>query len=134
MRIKRSLAVSTTFPTDWPPGCPPQDAVPASGRVFRLVRGSTPSPDDFKSHFDQGKKVPAKQCTGRSLSVFRTKQQAAQCQALLQYLGDHVAFGDLSSGHGMTKLSQRKHPGHTEWWPYAGVDPAKILVQIEALT
>jgi hypothetical protein len=100
--------------------------------VYRIVPTATPSPDAFKSHFELGKAKP-NSCAGRALSVFRTKKQAAVCQAILQYLGDHVAVGDLTAAHGMTRLSEKKHPGHTSWWPHDGVDPRAVLSAIEGL-
>lgn len=121
---------NATFPSAWPDGCPPVDAVDAADAVFRIVDGPNPTNDSFRSHFELGK---CKQCNCRSLSVFQTKAKAAKCQSILQYLGDHIAWGVLTSAHGKTKLADKKHPGHTEWWVAEGVVPSAVLATIEAL-
>src|SRR4051812_30019025 len=59
-----------TFPSDWPPGCPPSDSEAADGVVYRIAKSSPPGDDDFLSQSELGRKR-GDECLRRALSVFR---------------------------------------------------------------
>lgn len=118
---QRSSAVN--FPTTWPHGCPPADAEAASGELFRVAKTHPPSAEDFKSHAELGKKSLGPQCLRVGLSLFRSLDDAEHLTLLFPKLGRHVLRGRLQAHHGVTKLTpSNRHPSHTTWWPYEGVN------------
>jgi hypothetical protein len=52
---------------------------------------------------------------------------------LFRKMGDYIAEGSLAAEHGTTKLTEGKQPTHTTWWPYDGVDRARIFAVVEDL-
>lgn len=121
----------STFPSDWPHECPPASAEDANTDAYRIVRASPPTADDFKNHYELGREKSPRRCRARALSVFRSKEEARKAWLVLRYLGDHFASGRLRPIHGKTMLAEGTHPGHLEWWPYEGVDPAAVLTKVE---
>ncbi len=61
------------WPSFFPAGCPPENAQPSFGEVFRLVKKDPPTSEDFKSHRETqpDKKFDVLECEVCSLSVFR---------------------------------------------------------------
>lgn len=123
----------SVFPDDWPPDCPPPDAVPAIGVVYRLVKNNPAAVTDFRTHAELNKLPKAPPCLRVGLSVFRTREDAVHQAALLPFLGDKVASGELRPEHGKTKLTPGKMPSHTTWWPYPIVDRVAPFMTVEAL-
>lgn len=109
------------FPTIWPPDCPPEDAVPAAGRVFRLVHGNPPHSADFITHFESGRLPKAPSCLRAGLSLFRELQDAVHQRLLFPRLGELIAQAVLKEADGKTKLTEGRLPSHTAWWSYEGV-------------
>lgn len=124
-----------SFPDNWPQGCPPADAEPAAGRVYRLVKRNPACADDFRTHDERHKMPKADPCLRRGLSVFRTRHDAVHQAKLLPFLGDKIACAELCPEHGRMKLTPTtQRPSHTTWWPYPGVDRAAPFHTIEALS
>ncbi len=65
---------------NWPPhlpdGCPPPDALDASGVVYRLVRGDCPTESDFlpKVLEEPDGEYQGRECQAAGLSVFRKRK------------------------------------------------------------
>jgi hypothetical protein len=117
---------SGRFPKNWPNGCPPQAAKPASGDVFRIVKADPPAQDDFLTFFELGKRASSKRpCDHLGLSVFRDEQDAASYAAKYPYLGNAIAKATLTKAHGMTEETPRRFDGrtntHATWWPFEGL-------------
>lgn len=110
------------FPGDWPEGCPPTDAVAASGAVYRLVRADPPVSEDFHSLWEQGRPVREKLCESAGLSIFRILDDAVHCAKKYPYLGGGIAVSQLESRHGRVKPTPRRGNSHATWWPAAGID------------
>jgi hypothetical protein len=111
-----------SFPSDWPPGCPPKDAVPANGEVFRIVRNDPVTSQDFLSQFDLNAALTADECYRRSLSVFRKYSDAVHMMRMRPKLGRFVASRALSCDQGKTLHTGGKSSTHTEWWAFEDVD------------
>jgi hypothetical protein len=110
------------FPEDWPPGCPPQDAVAAAGTFFRLVHWDPPSAEDFLSPHEKNthrKKPPCLRC---ALSLYGRRDEVEHTMMLYPKLGDKIAEGVLTPAHGRTKLNPGPPSSHTSWWPYRDVN------------
>lgn len=112
------------FPSDWPNGCPPEDAQDANGTVFRIVKNDPPNDVDFISHFESGRIPKAPPCLRCGLSVFRELKDAVHQRLLMPKLGRWIAKATLEAVHGKTKLTQGQQPTHTTWWAYDGVQRA----------
>jgi hypothetical protein len=109
------------FPSSWPKGCPPEDAIAAQGVVYRIVRSNPPTPSDFASLHEQGRPVTNKPCESAGLSVFWALSDALHCAEKFPYLGELIALGRLEPLHGMLKPTPRRDNSHTTWWPAEGI-------------
>lgn len=120
-----------SFPGDWPPGCPPPDAAPAQGTVYRIVREVPLTARDFRTAQELGRARSASACLRCGLSVLRTLADARHQCALFPALGDRMATAELRPPHGRTKLTRGKVPTHTTWWPALGVDRDSLFRVVE---
>lgn len=109
-----------SFPHYFPPGCPPSNAGPASGLVFRIVAGGVLTEEDFQSHYEAGTASNAPPCGRCGVSVFNSSERALHRLRLSPHLGKAIARGQLKADGGRTQLTNARS-GHVEWWPYAGV-------------
>ena len=121
------------FPDGWPAGYPPDDAEPAGGEVYRLVKSNPPAASDFLTHHELGKMPNAPACLRCGLSVFRACADAEHQYRAYPRLGKFIAKGELQPEHGVTKLTQGRQPTYTTWWSYEGVDRAAIFVSVEEI-
>jgi hypothetical protein len=104
---------STSFPDHLPAGCPPPEAVDASGVVYRIVAGETLTNGDFLSHQELGIGLNASACGRCGVSVFNSLKNAQHRQQLTPRLGKAVAEGTLEPSAGKTHLTSTKS-GHME--------------------
>jgi len=120
-----------SYPNDWPEGCPPNDAEPAFGIVFRGVKTNPPTEDDFLTYRELGKADRGKPCEAAGVSVFRDDKDAKHYIDKYPYTGNMIAKGTLSSDHGMVKPTARslngKKNSHTTWWPYESVNRPSLF-------
>lgn len=102
--------------------CPPPDAEPANGRVFRCAKSNPPVARDMLTHHETGRVPAADPCLRQALSVF-TDLQDAQHQARLfpGWRRRCVLFADLEPAHGKVKPTKGQQPSHTSWWPAPGL-------------
>jgi hypothetical protein len=121
------------FPDDWPAGCPPADAGAADGDAYRLVRNDPPTADDFLTHHETGKLPNASPCLRCGLSVFRSRDDAEHQHRAYPRLGRFIARGTFQARDGVTLLTRGRQPTHTTWWPYEGVDRARIFSAVEEI-
>jgi hypothetical protein len=108
-----------------PEACPPAGAeeITVPREVFRLVRTSPPTPDDFRSQRAEkpNHKFPGvSECQVRGLSVYEKK---TDCEKLLKF--PHMRTRKLCCvrldvGAGM--IQQTFQPSHHTWWPLAAFD------------
>ncbi len=105
--------------------CPPADAVPASGTVYRCCKNRPAHADEMQTHYESGRLPDADPCLRRALSVFRSRRDAEhQVQLFPRWKRKFVLHGELSHEHGLTKLTKGKQPTHTSWWPTNDLTPA----------
>jgi hypothetical protein len=109
------------FPSGWPEGCPPADAVAATGRVYRVVRTDPPVASDFLSLLEQGRPIADRPCESAGLSIFRAFQDAVHYAEKYPHIGEMVAEGQLEPRHGVLKLTPRRSNSHATWWPADGI-------------
>lgn len=113
------------FPHEWSADCPPADAIPAEGTVFRICEQESLTVQDFRTYLEMGKLPDAPPCRRAGLSVFRKRSDAEHRARLQPGFGRIVAKGTLLNEHGVTKQTGR--PSHTTWWIAEGVDRVSIF-------
>lgn len=118
-----------TYREPLPEGCPPDAAeeIAASREVFRLVRNSPPTLDDFRSQRAEKPQAvfEVPECRARGLSVFAERRDAeAKALKLPRFRGCLVGRVTLQAGAG--RIQQTFQPSHHTWWPLASFD---ILAQ-----
>lgn len=117
------------FPTEWADhNCPPDDATDAAGAIFRVIKDTIPTDDDFLTHHEKGvRRGP--ECLRRGLSVFQDLKAAQHCVDLFGQFGKHIATADLEPQHGKLKhTGNDRQPDHHTWWPYVGVQRTGMFV------
>lgn len=109
-----------------PEGCPPDASVEIAleTRVFRLVKASPATLDDFRSQRAERPVAVFKgvtECQARGLSIFTERQNAVQKALLLpRFRGFQVCLVRLVAGAG--RIQQTFQPSHHTWWPLAEFD------------
>ena len=98
-----------------PDKCPPDDAQPAVGQVFRLVDG-TPSVKDFRSHYELNPdQTWPDLCLACGLSVFTDAADAEKIRARFPALRTRsIAHATLDGTVGVIKPTGKR--SHRTWW------------------
>lgn len=125
------------WPDYFPADCPSQDARPATGEVYRLVKKNPPESEDF---IPLREKKPTagfgeKECQACGLSVLRDVEDALQMRKRARGMAKRlVAKGRLSPCFGKIKHtpSSRDGSSHHRWWVPTEVQPWRVfrVVQI----
>lgn len=92
-------------------------------RVFRLVKTSPATPDDFRSQRAEKPEgvFRVSECQACGVSVFTEREDAVQKALLLpKFRGFKVCQVRLVAGAG--RLQQTFQPSHHTWWPLAAFD------------
>jgi hypothetical protein len=110
------------FPEHYPENCPPEDATVTSGDVYRITKTTDLSEDDFLSYYDLQKQSTACECAKRSISLFKTLDNARHRLRLTPRLGTAISKGTLDEDAGKMKVTNAKS-GHIDWWVYCEVVP-----------
>ena len=105
------------FATNCPELCPPSDASPAVGIIFRFVRTSPVSPGDMRSWEDEGRSPgvgdPCMRC---ALSVLVDWNDVQQARATIPVFRKRkVASATLSGVHGRVKQTGNNAWHHSLW-------------------
>lgn len=108
-----------------PEGCPPPESAEITAElvVFRLVRTSPPTADDFRS---QRLEKPERnfpgisECQACGLSVFADKHVCLQALKLPTQRGKQLCRVKLGAGAG--RIQQTGRPAHHTWWPFVAFD------------
>jgi hypothetical protein len=110
------------FPSDWPPGCPPDDAVAPDCGVYRVVHTNPPTANDFRSLLELRRPIVNRLCESAGLSVFTELRDAVHCAEKYPHLGELIAAAHLQPRHGKLKPTPRRGNSHTTWWPSRDLD------------
>ena len=116
---------SATWPEYFPQGCPPGDAIPAEGLLFRFLRRREPAASDFDDHWTIYPQHRAawhanreKHCSVCGLSVYRTLEAAKKKRDILPPLRKmHIASGTVTEPCGLIAPTPRDQNDHYTWWP-----------------
>lgn len=115
-----------SWPDDFPPACPPEDATPPNGQVraYRGVHNNPPSATDF---VPLARSNPEKRgdCQAYGLSLFASLEDIERVRGRLrrtETYWEHIAMATLTEG--VSKLTNIKR-GHITWWV---LDPSQVHV------
>jgi hypothetical protein len=125
------------WPENFPDGCPPENAHPVSGKVYRFVDNDIPEADDFHSWREQNPSEPCPpgltECQTCGLSVFTTEEGVCTALRRKPFLRKKKpALGTLTSEFGVilnTPSLGKKGTGenHHTWWILLNAEPWKVF-------
>lgn len=111
------------WPDFYPENCPPEEAQPASGIVYRLVQQDLAQPEDFiPLYIDKPENFENKSisevCRGCGVSVCKDRQDIARLQKSSGKMRKRqIAEGELNPTLGVIKYTpSRKYKSHHTWW------------------
>ena len=119
----------------WPPGfpedCPPQEAYPANGVYYRIVKNDPPEPGDFASLYRQNRQLAddriqsgrATQCQTMGLSVFADGNEAVRRAIRFHLIGNKIARLTLGPAAGKILPTPTNGDSHHTWWQAVAYDP-----------
>lgn len=121
------------WPSDIPTDCPPADADHVQMVVYRFVKGSPPTQDDFTRPIDRPRKVlPAEEerCSLFALSVFADSEDIPVARRYIPgFKKRRIVQGTIEPGDGVVLNSPTEIGGspsmnsHHDWWVAEGIDP-----------
>jgi hypothetical protein len=131
------MSTGPTFSPDFPANCPPSDAVPTQGAVFRITDNDPPTDEDFLTKYELKEEPPPRQtkfqlCCRHSLSVYRDLSEARHYRQAVPGDRRYIAAGTLTPDCGVTKDRPASgYHSHAEWWCYDGIERRGRFVIIE---
>jgi hypothetical protein len=123
-----------SFHANLPTGCPPGEAEPVSGEIFRGIRETPISETDFLSHRETGSHCDAPECECWGLSVWASMEAVEHARKAIPPIRRfwYIASGDLGEADGVIKHTpNRRQPQHHTFWRDAERDFAdkfKIII------
>ena len=126
------------WPADFPDDCPPEEATPADGIYYYIVKNDPPQPSDFVSLYHRNRRLAerrirngiATQCRTMGLSIFAVQNDAIEQAQLTPQIGNKVAMLVLSQNAGSLLYTPRKGDSHHTWWETEDCDPTKLAIVV----
>lgn len=122
------------WPDFYPENCPPTEAEPASGTVYRLVRRDPAQPKDFTALFIERpglfqNKPTAVVCQSCGVSVCKDRQDIVKLQrSSAKMRKRQIAKGELNPTLGVIQHTpSRQYKSHHTWWILVGTEPWLIF-------
>ena len=120
--------IEYVWPQDFTDGVPPEEAIPANGKVFRLVKAIPPKEDDFLQHNIEKPNYPYREERARKkgygVSLWNTLhkvKRAGKNYPAPEQLGEWlIASGELVAELGVIYKSKN---GHISLWKQLGAEP-----------
>ena len=113
------------WPDFYPGNCPPAEAEPASGTVYRLVRHDPPQAEDFKSTWEEFPgRFPEPTIKNSGVSVYTDPQDIERLKKRIRQLTDRkTAEGELNPTLGFIQGTKAVEKSHHTWWIPIGAEP-----------
>ena len=108
-----------TWPDFYPENCPPAEAEPASGTVYRLVKHDPARAEDFKSVFEENPRGAIKKKTVKiyGLTVHGDSQDSERLKnRARKFKNRQIAEGSLNPTLGMIRHTASIEESHHTWW------------------
>ena len=130
---KGERMVSSTpwiWPLEFPEDCPPEQAPPAFGTCYRIVKNNPPEWSDFISVYHKNPTRAEKEisygrrsrCETMGLSVFTNKSHAVECAQQYPKIGDKIATLTLTLASGEIIQTGSAFDSHNTWWKAENYD------------
>lgn len=124
------------WPDHYPQLCPPSQAVPSDGHIYRFTYGAMPEAKDFRSFYDG---APNKDwgdlaCQARGLSVYPTLEACREAANKVPSLAKKkLAAGSLQGSYGMVAETPSKNTSnHMTWWVGSNCpDPVTFFAPVD---
>ncbi|MCJ2104912.1 hypothetical protein MKK70_05860 [Methylobacterium sp. E-041] len=119
-----------------PENCPIDKAKDeAVSAVWRVVSQDPPGAEDFLSLAALGVACSeiGDPCRHASCSMFKSKIKALNIARRLpkaRVPAPHLSLCEIKIGHGKSYTNKKKH---VDFWPYAGFDPAQIVLSTQSV-
>ena len=131
--------ISWNWPADFPDNCPPEEAAPADGIYYRIVKDDPPRLEDFVSlyHRDNARAMRVieerknTECETKGLSVYADADDAVSVARLFPKIGDKIASVALTPASG--KILQTGSRSHHTWWIANNFNPTTIVRSVDYL-
>ena len=128
--------MDSQWPAHFPSGCPPIEAVAASGMVYRIVANAPPQAKEFRSVYEKNPSKYAADCRARGLSVHKDRtelQKLLRTVPAMKKLGEHIASAALEAAHGKLKATPSgRGKSHCTWWVTTGIEPCTLFSIVES--
>jgi hypothetical protein len=108
-----------------PKPCPPPNAGPANGVIFRGIPKPPISEDDFLSHPELNRpNCDHGNCEHWGLSVWVSKAEAEHAQRIFRYMRKwHIASGSVNGSDGVImQTPSNQQPNHHTFWKIYGLE------------
>ena len=115
------------YPGFYPSVCPPEDAIPASGQVYRCIKGEVVSAQEFLSwkelNPERSYSNSCKECEACGISVLRDRRDVLRLiQTVPAMRKCRCAVGLLTPDMGVIKHTpSHRSNSHYTWWTPIGV-------------
>ncbi len=121
------------WPDFYPENCPPVEAEPASGTVYRLVEHDPPQKEDFLSTWEEFPGRFSEPTTINSgVSVCTDLQDIDRLKKRYGHLRNRkTAKGELNPQLGKIQRSQGFTNSHVTWWIPVGAEPWRFFEVID---
>lgn len=113
------MSAGYEFTTGRPASCPPDEAKPFSGKIFRGIKAPPISPRDFLSAVEAGSRhCVAEDCQWWGLSVWLTLDAALHARGVLKHMKKwHIAEGTIDASDGVILATpSNAQPQHHTFW------------------
>lgn len=128
----------TAWPEHYPEKCPPDNAVPPSGSLFRFINKTNPKKKDFLSYYELKPEGDwgTKACVSRGLSVYASEIDCAVAAATIPALKKkQLAKAFLPKNSGVIASTPSKNTNnHKTLWPLISAEElAELFSPVQAV-
>ena len=129
------------WPADFPEDCPPEEAAPANGVYYYIVKNDPPEAGDFVSLYHRDRDLAERRarrgaslCQTMGLSIYTDAYDAVKCARDYPKIGDKIARLTLGPDTGKVQHTpSASFASHHTWWLVEGCDPTKIAAVLAVL-
>ena len=114
------------WPDFYPANCPPAEATPASGTIYRLVQHNPAQAEDFKTPWEEYRsKFEPPTIDNCGVSVHTDLQDSEKLRnRIRKFRRRQIAEGEISPTLGMIRHTPSlEEKSHHAWWIPIGAEP-----------
>lgn len=128
------------WPADFPEDCPPEEARPANGVYYYIVKNNPPDPADFLPLYRRNRRLAEARtrqgittlCQTMGLSVLADINDAIYRANRFRSIGNFIAQLVITSDAGLILYTPRGNDSHHTWWipeGYAPIATASVVLE-----